>query len=140
MTIDEIKSQLGLVSLLMIRQFDEEGNKTEWVSHWDNDRRIRVSMHQSVMEAIKVDRSIDTLDINSAKVIAKKSGKEYTRYVVVIDKHLKVPGKKDGWREKYIGPDPDYNYSYDRYNGYDGYSDDDIDYGFEGDPSNTWGL
>lgn len=142
MTIDEIKKQLGLVVLNMVRQFDEQGNKTVWVSHWDNDRRIGVTMHESVMGVIKVDRSLDILDMTATKVIAKQSGKEYTRYVVTLKK--KSGENLEGiWKwDKQTGSSSYYDYgnTYDKYNGYDGYSDDAIDDAFEGDPSNTWGL
>ena len=142
MTINEIKKQLGIVALIMVRQFDEQGNKTEWVSHCDNDRRIRVTMHENVMDVIKIDRSIDILDMTSKKVIAKQSGKEYTRYVITLRK--KSDNNLEGvwkWDNQTDGSSYyDYGNTYDKYNGYDGYSDDAIDDAFEGDPSNTWGL
>lgn len=54
------KAGIPVTTFTFIRQFaqGEDGNSdqtkpTEWVSHWDNDNRVRVTMHQDVMNTIK---------------------------------------------------------------------------------------
>ncbi len=62
--------------------------KTEWLSHWDDKNRIRISMHQDVMEAAKTKNG--QLAYKRQPVAAKLSadGKiieraEYVRYVII---------------------------------------------------------
>ena len=60
MTIQDIKKEFGFTTLSMVRQFSKDGVKQEWLSHWDNDRRIRVSMHQNVFEIINSNLQTET--------------------------------------------------------------------------------
>jgi hypothetical protein len=54
MTIQEIKEQFGFSTLMMVRQLTLSGQRTEWLSHWDNERRIRLSIHENIAELIRL--------------------------------------------------------------------------------------
>lgn len=62
MTIQDFKKEFGFTTLSMVRQLDKNGAKQDWLSHWDNERQIRVSMHQNVFKQIKQNIEIDNLD------------------------------------------------------------------------------
>ncbi len=81
-TVKTIKEELGLQILRMLREMDENGNKTEWVSHWEKDRRIRVTMHEIVMEKIRANIDIDTLVLNKEVISKNNEEGEYIRYTI----------------------------------------------------------
>ena len=83
MNISQIKSEIGIEVLNISRQKDESGVPQPWVSHWDNTRRIRVTMHDDVFALIMKDKSYDKLAIKTTLVPATPERGEYTRYVVI---------------------------------------------------------
>jgi hypothetical protein len=81
LNIDGVKKSMGIPMLNMIRQLDHHGNKTCWLSHWEKEKRIRVTMHETVMKAIQADRST-ILTLERQQVPRTKERDEYTRYIV----------------------------------------------------------
>lgn len=94
MNISQIKQELNaktgvnFPSLSMVRQFDEEGVKQPWLSHWDNDNRVRVVMHEEVFDAIKADASKSDLALKKEVVEATETRPAYTRFVVITPKNI----------------------------------------------------
>ena len=69
MTITQIKSELGIKSLQLHRNKDQETDEpTEWLRHWDNEERVAVSIHEDTIAAIKADKSISSLAIQKSGV------------------------------------------------------------------------
>lgn len=81
MTIKEIKKVIGVKSLEFKYSFDEEGVQTEWLTTWDDEKRLRVVAHQDVIEAIKEDSQYLNVKDKEIKV-GKESGKQYTQYTL----------------------------------------------------------
>ena len=88
MNITQIKSQIGadqgisVPVLQFVTQLTEDKQPTEWVSHWDNTNRIRVSMHQDVLGQIVKDTTFNGLALKTETVTPV--GKEpYVRYIVI---------------------------------------------------------
>lgn len=89
MNINEIKTQLGFQSLSLVRQFDANKVEQPWVSHWDNDRRIRLAMHNEVLAKITADKSFAGLALKKEVVQPKDATKPtYTRYVVITPTNI----------------------------------------------------
>lgn len=101
MTIQEIKTLIGsklgitLGTLSMVRQFDQDPldpTKTvasSWVSHWDNDHRVRVTMHEDIMAAIKADPTKADLAFKYEAV--KPADKQaYHRFVIITPKDVEA--------------------------------------------------
>ncbi len=92
MNIQQIKESLGLNNLLMVRQYEQNAPTvaTAWLSHWDNERRIRVSMHEDVLTRIKADVSKPGLALKKEIVPATAERAEYTRYVVITPLNIEA--------------------------------------------------
>lgn len=103
MNINQIKLEVSNKSgkpcstLTMVRQLTNDAAKTptEWLSHWDNDNRIRVSMHQDVFNQIKANPAFDGLAVKKELVAAKvENGTEiraaYLRFVVITPKNIEA--------------------------------------------------
>lgn len=88
MNIAQIKTQIGQPILNMARQLDEQEVPQPWVSHWDNDNRVRVTMHDDVFNTILADKLFDKLAYKKEVVLANEKRAEYTRYVVITPKQL----------------------------------------------------
>lgn len=88
MNITQIKSQLGYSHLNISRDLDENNVPQPWVSHWDNDKRVRVCMHEDVFTSIMADKSFDKLAIKTSVVVATPERAEYTRHVLITPKQL----------------------------------------------------
>ena len=109
MTIQQIKTkvstQLGftLVALNMVRQFEDEAKTIPqlWLSHWEDDHRVRVVMHQEVFDVIKADPKTDVLAVKyeflpeqeevavDGKVTVQYRA-AYHRFVVITPKHIEA--------------------------------------------------
>lgn len=96
MDINNIKSAIAkaaniqLPNLMLSRQLDITNNNepTEWLSHWDNENRVRVTMHQDVATKIKDDPTFNGLSYKKEVVAAHEVAgvgtiAEYTRFVVI---------------------------------------------------------
>lgn len=82
--IIKIKDKLGLKVLNMQRQFEKNGNVTPWVSHWDKEKRVRVTMHEIVMKKIAENKNIGNLTLTKHIILKNKQVGEYIRYFVSI--------------------------------------------------------
>lgn len=98
MTISEVKAFVGaktnatIGTLSLVRQFDEvDGVKTasQWVSHWDNDHRIRVTMHEDIMNALKANPA--KADLACKYELVQPSDKAaYHRFVVITPRDIEA--------------------------------------------------
>lgn len=51
-----------LVQMNLQKQFDlTSGVETEFVSHWENTKRVRITMHKEVLASIKADPKMENL-------------------------------------------------------------------------------
>ncbi|HSC55273.1 MAG TPA: hypothetical protein VLC98_16695 [Phnomibacter sp.] len=82
LSITQIKEKLNIPELKMYRDFDEEGNKKEWLFHWDIEKKIRVIMHETVCDKIKRDKQIQTLELSDPETLKNKQGENYVLYIV----------------------------------------------------------
>lgn len=94
MTMQDIKSEVARLTgipqtlpWMMIRQTDLQDQPNEWVTHWDNDNRIRVSMHQDVLGFLKTDSNTAELayykqDVPVGKHADGTERKPYVRFIV----------------------------------------------------------
>ena len=95
MNIQDLKAQIAaengitLPHLVLVQQFEEDGKTpAPWVSHWDNTKRIRVTMHQDVFNQIKADPTKAGLALKKEVVPATADRAEYTRYVVITPQNI----------------------------------------------------
>jgi hypothetical protein len=60
MNLAEIKTKLGVQTLPLTRIMDmnDPTVKTEWLSYWDDDNRVRVLVHESRLETIAGDTNL----------------------------------------------------------------------------------
>jgi len=63
MLLSEIKTKLGVVKFELNIAKDLAGAETEWLRHWDNERRISVSLHKDLFTELKADASIESLGL-----------------------------------------------------------------------------
>ena len=80
MTIVEIKSCLGVVSLDFKRSLDKDKNVTEWYRAWDNDTRVAIFVHEDLKDTIKTN---DRLSLKSKGETVSEAGEKYKTYVIV---------------------------------------------------------
>jgi hypothetical protein len=96
MDIQEIKAKISaeqnfpLGTLNMVRQFNEQKEPTKWVSHWDNDHRVRVSMHEEIMGQLRADPKKNDLGLKREIVAATEERASYVRYIVITPKHIEA--------------------------------------------------
>lgn len=89
MDIQQIKDQIGLKNLVMVRQFEQDTNTpTPWLSHWENDSRIRVTMHEEVFNQIKADPEKSGLAVKKELIHANGERAEYIRFVVITPRNI----------------------------------------------------
>lgn len=98
-TLANIKTQIGQTELTLVRQLDENKQPTQWLSHWDDKNRVRVSLHQDVLSSIKANPTFDGLgykkEVVPAKMVKGADGKEteqapYTRIVLITPKNIEA--------------------------------------------------
>lgn len=96
MNIDQIKAELikktggNFGTLAMVRQFNQaDATKQEpWLSHWDNDTRVRLTMHEDVFNQLKTDKTRADLALKYEVVPANATRAEYSRFVVIIPRNI----------------------------------------------------
>lgn len=81
LNIDGIKELLGIPVLNMIRQLKKDGSKTPWVSHWEPEKRIRVTMHETVMKTIQSNK-LTPLVYDKQEVPSATERDGYVRYIL----------------------------------------------------------
>lgn len=80
---------ISLPNLVMVRQFNESKEPQPWLSHWDNDHRVRVTMHEDVFNQIKADTS-KAVAFKKEVVPATLERAEYTRFVVITPLNIEA--------------------------------------------------
>lgn len=80
MNIAEIKGLLGISTLNLNTAKDKDGQPTEWMRHWDNDKRVAVSIHKETVAKIEAG-SVTTLGIQSKTRIGAKGEYKAIRIV-----------------------------------------------------------
>lgn len=65
MNIQEIKTKLGVQTLPLNQVVTEEGTKTSWFKHWDNDSRIAILVHADTLALIKANPAMASLGLNT---------------------------------------------------------------------------
>lgn len=89
MNITSVKQQIAestgiqLPTLMLSRQKDENAVPQPWLSYWDNDKRVRITMHDDVANKIAANPTFDGLAYKKELVAAKGERAEYTRFVVI---------------------------------------------------------
>jgi hypothetical protein len=89
MNIQALKQQIAtkagiqLPTLMLSRQKNEEGEEQPWLSHWDNDKRVRITMHDDVANKVKAEPAFDGLAFKEELVAATPERATYTRFVVI---------------------------------------------------------
>lgn len=86
-----LNKNVTLSKLVMVRQLKEgTEEKDEWLSHWDNDNRVRITMHENIFNQLSKDPKMIGLAAKMEKVAAKapteanpKGVEEYTRFVII---------------------------------------------------------
>lgn len=97
MNIQQIKSAIAtslgiqLPNLVMVRQLDETTKAPQpWLSHWDNDNRVRVTMHEDVFNRIKAKPEEAGLAFKKSIVEATPERAAYTRVVVITPENIEA--------------------------------------------------
>lgn len=91
MNINEIKGKLGLQSLSMVRQMDKATQAPQpWLSHWDNENRVRVTMHEDIFNLLKADKNTGGLAYKTEVVAKTDTREEYTRIMVITPKNVEA--------------------------------------------------
>ncbi len=83
---NEIASKAGinLATLMLSQQVNEQNEKQPWLSHWDNDKRVRIVFPEDVAVKVNENKEFDGLAYKMEVVPAHENVLEYTRYVVII--------------------------------------------------------
>jgi hypothetical protein len=82
-TIADIKSGIGIPVLNLQRNMTKTGEKTEWLSHWDNDKRVRVNIHESTLQFAKENPDNNQFDIQTEDRISVETNLPYKSYRIV---------------------------------------------------------
>jgi hypothetical protein len=84
-TIAQIKSEIGINTLNLSRQLDEANMQTAWLSHWDNEKRIRVTIHEDTLRLAKEEGSKPFFFIKTEQLASKGGaniGKPYVKHMI----------------------------------------------------------
>lgn len=63
MDLKQIKAKLEIPQFELNTATNEAGDKTEWMRHWDNERRIAVSLHKDTVAELKANPKINSLGL-----------------------------------------------------------------------------
>lgn len=89
MNINEIKQTVQVTTLNLQRQLtnDEKKAATEWMSHWDDSRRLRVSMTDSTLAALKSNmlRTDLTISVKDKEANEKRAAYRIVTVFVLAD-------------------------------------------------------
>jgi len=81
MNLAQVKSKLEIPQLDLNTAKNLAGESTEWMRHWDNDRRIAVSIHKDLVAELKADKNIASLALQHE--IRKGDQGDYQSYRIV---------------------------------------------------------
>lgn len=90
MNITQIKTAIGQPVLTMVRQLDENKQPTQWISHWDNTNRVRVTMHEEVFNKIKDDKDFGGLAVKPVQEMTPEGKAPYKLFVVITPKNIEA--------------------------------------------------
>lgn len=60
-TITQVKEKIGIQVLELEKSVDEQGVYSGWLRHWDNDKRVSVSIHEDLAKELKANPNIKSL-------------------------------------------------------------------------------
>ena len=81
MNLTQIKSSMGYDALNLVKATTEEGEATEWFKHWDNDKRIAVSLHQDLVAELQSNPELEGLGVQTET--RKGKGGDYLAHRIV---------------------------------------------------------
>lgn len=81
MKLQEIKSQLEISTFELNTANDIDNNPTEWMRHWDNNRRIAVSIHKELVAELQKNSEISSLGLQHEERTGEKG--KYDSYRIV---------------------------------------------------------
>lgn len=90
------KANSTLTSLSMIRQFEKDGKTPSvWVSSWDDMNRVRVTMHEDIMNQLKNNPQFDGLAFKHKTVEEHKTPtgelvKAYQHLIVITPQNIEA--------------------------------------------------
>lgn len=94
MTLAQIKAQLNIVSLDLVRGIDKETSKpTAWLRYWNNERRLAVVLHEDVVNTIKANPQMDKLAYKYQQRATKTgdaAGTQYDEYIIINAKSIET--------------------------------------------------
>lgn len=77
------KLGISLPTLQLVRQKNQEDEPQPWVSHWDNDKRVRIVMHDDVLDKIKTEPAFAGLAVKYEDVPATDARAAYKRAIII---------------------------------------------------------
>lgn len=82
-TLKQVKEKLGLNQLELVTANDTTGAPTDWLRHWDNDRRMAVSIHKELAAELAADKqgSITALSLQHEQRVGEQG--PYDAYRIV---------------------------------------------------------
>ena len=107
---------------------DKDGNKTEFLRHWNNDFRYSIALKNDLVQKIKTDIDISLTII---KNLRQTELGHYSNFYIIEYIHQELDKPEN---------DYDDQRSYDNYNGSYGYDDYTIEIVFDGDQENYWNI
>lgn len=81
MNLAQIKTELGIPAFELNTATDQAGNKTAWMRHWDNNRRISVSIHTDLVNELKSNPQVSGLGLQTE--IRQGEQGDYTSHRIV---------------------------------------------------------
>lgn len=97
MQIEQIKTAIGtkaginLPQLMLVRQKDQTtGENQPWLSHWDNDKRVRITLHDDVAAKISKEPTFNGLAYKMEVIPQEGERMEYTRFVIIVPTSVEV--------------------------------------------------
>lgn len=86
MTLANAKKAMGLTQLNLSRQLaEDQQTPTEFLTHWDNEKRIRVIVHQNVVNTAKEQPNAAIFFLKKSDEASKSgqyAGVMYTKYIL----------------------------------------------------------
>ena len=85
MTIQQIKEEFQLPTTFVVNHFiNQQGNQSIWLTYWDKDQRIQVSMVQATIDSIKSNPQRDDLTYEKEILKGATTQMPYTRITISI--------------------------------------------------------
>lgn len=88
MNLAQIKQQLNIPALELNTAKDKDDKPTDWLRHWDNERRIAISIHKELVQEVQKDSNIASLGLQKEEREGSKG--KYTAYRIVKYKPAEV--------------------------------------------------